>query len=100
MGIKRRAFLIGGAALAGGGIFALQYGDYAGRRDALALTRADKAGSFTGAVHDRAGEEHDVRVGGLIVNEGQRRPGRLIEFVSHVRRGAGSLAALCNVNTM
>ncbi len=30
MGVKRRAFLIGGAALVGGGIFALQYGDYAG----------------------------------------------------------------------
>ena len=35
-------------AVAGGGIFALQYGDYAGRRDALAITRTDKAGSFTG----------------------------------------------------
>ncbi len=48
MGFKRRAFLIGGAAIVGGGIFALQYGDYAGRRDALQLTRRDKAGSFTG----------------------------------------------------
>ena len=48
MGVKRRAFLIGSAAVIGGGIFALQYGDYAARRDGLALTRRDKAGSFTG----------------------------------------------------
>jgi isoquinoline 1-oxidoreductase subunit beta len=48
MGIKRRAFLIGGAAVAGGGIFALYYGDHAARRDALEATRSAKAGSFTG----------------------------------------------------
>src|SRR5689334_16520058 len=58
MGIKRRAFLIGGLVIAGGGIFALQYGDYAGRRDALALTRSDKAGSFTGWL--RIGEDDRV----------------------------------------
>ena len=46
MGFKRRAFLIGGAAVVGGGIFALQYGDHAMRRDAAALSRRDKAGSF------------------------------------------------------
>ena len=32
----------------GGGIFALQYGDYAGRRDALTLTKRANAGSFSG----------------------------------------------------
>lgn len=48
MGFKRRAFLIGGAAIIGGGIFALQYGDYAGKRDALTLTKRPNAGSFTG----------------------------------------------------
>lgn len=47
-GVKRRAFLIGGLAVAGGGIFALQYGDYAARRDALAMTKGGKGGSFTG----------------------------------------------------
>ncbi len=46
MGFKRRAFLIGGAAVVGGGIFALQYGDHAMRRDAAALSRREKAGSF------------------------------------------------------
>jgi isoquinoline 1-oxidoreductase subunit beta len=46
MGIKRRAFLIGGAAVIGGGIFALQYGDYAARRDAAKLTATDKGGNF------------------------------------------------------
>jgi isoquinoline 1-oxidoreductase subunit beta len=47
-GVKRRAFLIGGAAVAGAGIFALYYGDHAARRDALSATKSAKAGSFTG----------------------------------------------------
>jgi isoquinoline 1-oxidoreductase beta subunit len=46
MGFKRRAFLIGGAAVIGGGIFALQYGDYAAKRDAAMLTATDKGGTF------------------------------------------------------
>ncbi|MBU6268768.1 MAG: molybdopterin-dependent oxidoreductase [Sphingomonadales bacterium] len=78
MGIKRRAFLIGGAALAGGGIFALQYGDRAGRRDALALTRSDKAGSFTGWL--RIGEDDRVTL-----------------FTPHVDLGTGSATALAQM---
>jgi isoquinoline 1-oxidoreductase beta subunit len=78
MGIKRRAFLIGGAALAGGGIFALQYGDYAGRRDALALTRTEKAGSFTGWL--RIGEDDRVNL-----------------FTPHIDMGTGSATALAQM---
>src|SRR5262245_32890619 len=78
MGIKRRAFLIGGAALAGGGIFALQYGDYAGRRDALASTRADKAGSFTGWL--RIGEDDHVTL-----------------FTPHIDMGTGNATALAQM---
>ncbi len=78
MGIKRRAFLIGGAALAGGGIFALQYGDYAARRDALALTRSQKAGSFTGWL--RIGEDSRVTI-----------------FTPHVDMGTGSATALAQM---
>lgn len=58
MGIKRRAFLIGGAAVVGGGIFALQYGDYAARRDAAALTATDKGGTF--AAWLKIGEDDSV----------------------------------------
>src|SRR5215510_463545 len=78
MGVKRRAFLIGGAALAGGGIFALQYGDYAGRRDALASTRADKAGSFTGWL--RIGEDDHVTL-----------------FTPHIDMGTGNATALAQM---
>jgi isoquinoline 1-oxidoreductase beta subunit len=78
MGIKRRVFLIGGAALVGGGIFALQYGDYAGRRDALASTRTDKAGSFTGWL--RIGEDD-----------------RITLFTPHVDMGTGSATALAQM---
>ena len=78
MGIKRRAFLIGGAALAGGGIFTLQYGDHAGRRDALALTRSDHTGSFTGWL--RIGEDD-----------------RITLFTPHVDMGTGSGTALAQM---
>jgi isoquinoline 1-oxidoreductase subunit beta len=78
MGFKRRAFLIGGAAIAGGGVFALQYGDYAGRRDALALTRTDKAGSFTGWL--RIGEDNRVTM-----------------FTPHIDMGGGTSTALAQM---
>jgi isoquinoline 1-oxidoreductase subunit beta len=46
MGIKRRAFLIGGAAVLGGGAFAVVYADRRAAVDAQMLTFSDKAGSF------------------------------------------------------
>jgi isoquinoline 1-oxidoreductase subunit beta len=45
-GVKRRAFLIGGAAIVGGGLFALQIADSSARKRALALTGKPGEGSF------------------------------------------------------
>jgi isoquinoline 1-oxidoreductase subunit beta len=78
MGTKRRAFLIGSAALVGGGIFALQYGDYAGRRDGLALTKRDKAGSFSGWL--RIGED-----------------GKVTLYTPHIDMGTGNATALAQM---
>lgn len=78
MGVKRRAFLIGGAALIGGGIFALQYGDHAARRDALALTRRGNAGSFAGWL--RIGEDDKVTL-----------------YSPHIDMGTGNATALAQM---
>ena len=75
MGFKRRAFLIGGAAIVGGGIFALQYGDYAQRRDALTLTKRPNAGSFSGWL--LVGDDDHVTI-----------------FTPHVDMGTGTTTAL------
>lgn len=48
MGVKRRAFLIGGAALAGAGAFGLYWGDSSARKRGVALTAKDGEGSFLG----------------------------------------------------
>jgi isoquinoline 1-oxidoreductase subunit beta len=47
-GVKRRAFLIGGAALVGGGLFALGWGDRSARKGAMALTTGKGESSFLG----------------------------------------------------
>lgn len=78
MGVKRRAFLIGGAAVIGGGIFALQYGDYAARRDAAALTATDKGGTF--AAWLRIGEDDTVTL-----------------FTPHIDMGTGNNTALAQM---
>jgi isoquinoline 1-oxidoreductase subunit beta len=49
-GVKRRAFLIGGAALVGGGLFALGWGDRSARKGAMALTAGKDENSFLGWV--------------------------------------------------
>jgi isoquinoline 1-oxidoreductase beta subunit len=46
MGVKRRAFLIGGAAIVGGGFFAAYWSEGAATRKAAALVGKDKAGVF------------------------------------------------------
>jgi isoquinoline 1-oxidoreductase subunit beta len=46
MGVKRRAFLIGGAALIGGGIFAVSWSERSATRRAAKLVTEDKAGVF------------------------------------------------------
>lgn len=78
MGVKRRAFLIGGAAIVGGGIFALQYGDYAARRDRAAMTRSDKGGTF--AAWLRIGEDDKVTL-----------------FSPHIDMGTGNSTALAQM---
>ncbi len=78
MGFKRRAFLIGGAAIVGGGIFALQYGEHAMRRDAAALSRREKAGSFGAWLH--IGEDDSVTL-----------------LTPHIDMGTGSPTALAQM---
>jgi isoquinoline 1-oxidoreductase beta subunit len=46
MGVKRRAFLIGGAALIGGGLFGVSWSERAATRRAAKLVALDKAGVF------------------------------------------------------
>jgi isoquinoline 1-oxidoreductase beta subunit len=46
MGVKRRAFLIGGAALIGGGLFAVSWSERAATKRAAKLVAASKAGVF------------------------------------------------------
>jgi isoquinoline 1-oxidoreductase beta subunit len=46
MGVKRRAFLIGGAALIGGGLFAVSWSERSATRKAAKLVGKDKAGVF------------------------------------------------------
>jgi isoquinoline 1-oxidoreductase subunit beta len=78
MGVKRRAFLIGGAAVVGGGVFALQYGDYAMRRDAATLTRTEKAGTFGAWL--RIGEDDAITL-----------------FTPHIDMGTGTATALARM---
>jgi isoquinoline 1-oxidoreductase subunit beta len=46
VGVKRRAFLIGGAALIGGGLFAVSWSERAATRKAAKLVAKDQAGVF------------------------------------------------------
>jgi isoquinoline 1-oxidoreductase subunit beta len=46
MGMIRRTFLIGGAALVGGGIFAVQYGDSSAKSQAAKLTDGKDGHNF------------------------------------------------------
>lgn len=78
MGVKRRNFLIGATAVIGGGIFALQYGDYAAGREGLALTRRGRAGSFTGWL--RIGEDDRVTL-----------------YSPHIDMGTGNATALAQM---
>jgi isoquinoline 1-oxidoreductase beta subunit len=47
-GVKRRAFLIGSAAIVGGGLFAVWWGDSSARKRAVELTAKGKDASFLG----------------------------------------------------
>lgn len=78
MGVKRRAFLIGGVAVIGGGIFALQYSDHSMRRDAAALTATDKGGTF--AAWLKIGEDDAVTL-----------------YSPHIDMGTGNSTALAQM---
>ncbi len=78
MGMKRRAFLIGGAAVIGGGIFALQYADHAMHRDAARLTATDKGVAF--AAWLKIGEDDAVTL-----------------YTPHVDLGTGTTTALAQM---
>lgn len=58
MGIKRRAFLIGGAAIVGGGVFAIGWADHAANRNAAALTEGKGGHNF--ATWLRIGEDDRI----------------------------------------
>jgi isoquinoline 1-oxidoreductase subunit beta len=60
MGVKRRAFLIGGAALVGGGIFALKWADTSAGSDAIAETTGKGEASFAGWM--KIGEDDQITV--------------------------------------
>jgi len=78
MGVKRRAFLIGGAALIGGGLFAISWSERAATRKAAKLVTLDKAGVFQTWI--RIAEDDTVTI-----------------FSPHVDFGQGSVTALAQM---
>jgi len=78
MGVKRRAFLIGGAALIGGGLFGVSWSERAASRRAAKLVAVDKAGVFQTWI--RIAEDDTVTI-----------------FSPHVDIGQGSLTGLAQM---
>ncbi len=78
MGVKRRAFLIGGAALIGGGLFAVSWSERAASKRAAKLVAANKAGVFQTWI--RIAEDDTVTI-----------------FSPHVDFGQGSVTALAQM---
>ena len=78
MGIKRRAFLIGGVALVGGGLFAISWSERAATRRAAKLVGKDKAGVFQTWI--RIAEDDTVTI-----------------FSPHVDMGQGALTGLAQM---
>jgi isoquinoline 1-oxidoreductase subunit beta len=78
MGVKRRAFLIGGAALIGGGLFAVSWSERAATRRAAKLVFKDKAGVFQTWI--RIAEDDTVTI-----------------FSPHVDFGQGSVTGLAQM---
>ncbi len=68
-GVKRRAFLIGGAAVVGAGIFAVWWGDSSSRKRAVDLTAKGKDGSFLGWL--KIGEDDTVTIYSPHIDFGQ-----------------------------
>jgi isoquinoline 1-oxidoreductase subunit beta len=78
VGVKRRAFLIGGAALIGGGLFAVSWSERTATRRAAKLVAKDKAGVFQTWI--RIAEDDTVTI-----------------FSPHVDIGQGSLTGLAQM---
>jgi isoquinoline 1-oxidoreductase subunit beta len=78
MGIKRRAFLIGGTALIGGGLFAVSWSERAATRKAAKLVALSKAGVFQTWI--RIAEDDTVTI-----------------FSPHVDFGQGSVTGLAQI---
>jgi len=78
MGVKRRAFLIGGVALIGGGLFAVSWSERSATRRAAKLVAKDKAGVFQTWI--RIAEDDTVTV-----------------FSPHVDFGQGSVTGLAQI---
>ncbi len=78
MGVKRRVFLIGGAALIGGGLFAVSWSERAATRRAARLVALDKAGVF----------ETWIRIAG---------DDTVTIFSPHVDFGQGSVTGLAQI---
>ncbi|HEX3950988.1 MAG TPA: molybdopterin cofactor-binding domain-containing protein [Steroidobacteraceae bacterium] len=78
MGIKRRAFLVGGAALIGGGLFAVSWSERTATRRAAKLVALDKAGVFQTWI--RISEDDTVTI-----------------FSPHVDFGQGSVTGLAQM---
>ena len=78
MGVKRRAFLIGGVALIGGGLFAVSWSERAATRRAAKLVAKDKGGVFQTWI--RIADDDTVTI-----------------FSPHVDFGQGSVTALAQM---
>lgn len=78
MGVKRRAFLIGGVALIGGGLFGVSWSERAATRRAAKLVAATNAGVFQTWI--RIAEDDTVTI-----------------FSPHVDFGQGSITALAQM---
>lgn len=80
MGIKRRAFLIGGAAIVGGGLFAVYWSDSSARKRAVELTTKGKDGSFLSWV--KISEDDTVTVYSPHIDFGQGSHTALAQMVA------------------
>lgn len=80
MGIKRRAFLIGGAAIVGGGLFAVYWGDSSARKRAVELTAKGNDGSFLSWV--KISEDDTVTVYSPHIDFGQGSHTALAQMVA------------------
>jgi len=78
MGVKRRAFLIGGAAVIGGGLFGVSWSERSASRRAARLVALDKAGVFQTWI--RIAEDDTVTI-----------------FSPHVDFGQGSVTGLAQM---